>query len=99
MPSLHVGWAVLIAIGMYRAFPGNRLVMLFAAVHPVVQWSSTVFTGNHYILDGVEGLVVATLGLAIATFMQRRGYAFLREKLGIEHEPAVPRPAQKGSAP
>jgi membrane-associated phospholipid phosphatase len=99
MPSLHVGWAVLIAIGMYRAFPRNRLVMLFAAVHPITQWSSTVFTGNHYILDGVGGLVVAALGLALATFMQRRGYAYLREKLGIEHEPVTSRPAQKRSAP
>ena len=83
MPSLHVGWAFLIALGMLRAFPRNRLVMVLAVLHPLTQWSSTVLTGNHYFLDGVGGLVVASFGLGIATVMQRRGYAFLRQKLAI----------------
>jgi membrane-associated phospholipid phosphatase len=88
MPSLHVGWAFLLAVGMYRAYPQNRLVIAFAVVHPFMQWSATVFTGNHYILDGFGGLFVAGLGLAAATFMQRRGYALLRQKLGLHHEHA-----------
>ncbi len=90
MPSLHVGWAFLLAIGMYRAYPRNRLVIAFALVHPFTQWSSTVFTGNHYFLDGIGGLVVASLGLCAATFMQRRGYALLRRKLGLHHAHAEP---------
>jgi membrane-associated phospholipid phosphatase len=83
MPSLHVGWAFLVALGAVRAFPGNRLVLVLAVLHPIAQWSSTVFTGNHYFLDGVGGLAVAALGLGAATFMQRRGYAGLREWLGM----------------
>lgn len=83
MPSLHVGWAFLVAIGVVLAFPGNRLVLVLAVLHPVGQWSSTVFTGNHYFLDGVGGVVVAALGLAIAVYMRDRGYPWLRAKLGV----------------
>jgi hypothetical protein len=86
LPSLHVGWAFLLAIGAIRAFPANRLVLLLALLHPGAQWSSTVFTGNHYFLDGVGGIVVALFGLGAAVFMQRRGYAFLRRWLGLEPE-------------
>ena len=78
VPSLHVGWAVLVATGMVLAFPRNRLVLLMALAHVLAQSSSTVFTGNHYFLDGAAGLLAASGGLAFATFMQRRGYAYLR---------------------
>jgi hypothetical protein len=81
MPSLHVGWAFLVAIGVVLAFARGDLpawlrptVILLAILHPLAQWSSTVFTGNHYFLDGVGGLVTGALGLAFAIFMQRRGY-------------------------
>jgi hypothetical protein len=84
MPSLHVGWAFLLSIGVVMAFPRNRLVLVLALAHPAAQWASTVFTGNHYILDGVGGLVVAGVGLAFAAGMQRWGYAALRQRLGLD---------------
>ena len=84
MPSLHVGWAFLLAIGVVLAFPGNRVVLLLALVHPLAQWASTIFTGNHYILDGVGGLAVATGGLAFALAMQRWGYRRLRALMRFE---------------
>lgn len=84
MPSLHVGWAFLVAIGVVMAFPGNRMVLLLAVLHPILQWASTVFTGNHFFLDGVGGVVVAALGLGVASFMQTRGYPLLRAKLGLD---------------
>lgn len=74
LPSLHVGWAFLIAIGVAAAFPGNRWVLALAVLHPITQWVSTVITGNHYFLDGVAGLVAAAGGLAMAWAMQRWGY-------------------------
>ena len=82
MPSLHVGWAFLLSLGVVRAFPGNRLVVVLAVLHPLAQWSSTVFTGNHFFLDGVGGLGAAGAGLMFATFMQQRGYAAVRRWLG-----------------
>src|SRR3989304_4032951 len=73
LPSLHVGWAVLLSLGVVMAFPGNRLVLALALLHPIAQWASTVFTGNHYLLDGVGGLVAAAGGLGVARAPQRRG--------------------------
>jgi len=94
MPSLHVGWAFLVAIGVVLAFgrgegQGARakgqvlygLIILVAVLHPIAQWASTVFTGNHFFLDGVGGLVAAALGLAFAVFMQQRGYPALSRLL------------------
>jgi membrane-associated phospholipid phosphatase len=84
MPSLHVGWAFLLASAVVLAFPGNRLVLVLAIAHPIAQWASTIFTGNHYILDGVGGLLVAAAGLLFAIAMQRWGYANLGRLLGID---------------
>jgi hypothetical protein len=79
MPSLHVGWAVLLAVGVWMAFAGNRLVMALAVLHPLTQWASTVTTGNHFWIDGAGGLVAAALGLAFAVLMHRWGYEALRQ--------------------
>jgi membrane-associated phospholipid phosphatase len=83
MPSLHVGWAVLVATGMVLAFPRNRLVLILAVAHVLAQSSSTVFTGNHFFLDGAGGLAVASGGLVFARLMQSRGYQFARSTLGV----------------
>jgi PAP2 superfamily len=89
MPSLHVGWAVLLAMGLTKAFPGNKLVLALAVVHVIAQSSSTVFTGNHYFLDWAGGLTAASLGIAFAVAMQRRGYSIVKGWLGIEREPVA----------
>jgi hypothetical protein len=81
MPSLHVGWAILLSIGVVMAFPGNRVVLALAILHPVAQSASTIFTGNHYFLDGAGGLIAAALGLACAIALQRWGYPSLRRWL------------------
>ncbi|HEY7269175.1 MAG TPA: phosphatase PAP2 family protein [Dehalococcoidia bacterium] len=74
MPSLHVGWSFLLAIGVVMAFGRYRWVWPLALLHPLTQSASTIFTGNHYFLDGAAGLAVATAGLALALSMQRWGY-------------------------
>jgi membrane-associated phospholipid phosphatase len=86
MPSLHVGWSVLLAIGVVWAFGRWWPVVILATLHPLAQSASTVFTGNHYFLDGAGGLMAAAFGLAFAYAMQRWGYAALRRTLGIEEE-------------
>jgi PAP2 superfamily protein len=80
MPSLHVGWSILLAIGVLAAFGRYKWVWPLALVHPVVQSASTVFTGNHFFLDGAVGLAVALTGLVLALVMQGWGYPALRRR-------------------
>ena len=82
MPSLHVGWSVLLGLGVALAF-GRRYpwVLVLCVLHPLTQSASTVFTGNHYFLDGAAGLVAAAFGLGVAYSMQRWGYPRLSRLL------------------
>ncbi len=81
VPSLHVGWAFLLSIGVIWAFWPNRLVVALAVIHPFAQAASTVLTGNHFFFDGIVGLGVASTGLAFAVAMQRWGYPALGRAL------------------
>jgi membrane-associated phospholipid phosphatase len=74
LPSMHVGWTFLLAVALYLAFQNFRLRSLFFLI-PILMFSSTVATGNHYFLDGVLGLVVAVAALRVALFLQKRPQA------------------------
>lgn len=65
MPSLHVGWNLLMGIAIWRS---TRQVAwrTFAVVMPLAMWMSTILTANHFVLDGVVGSIVALVGLVIA---------------------------------
>jgi hypothetical protein len=45
---------------------------------PVLQFTSIVFTANHYVLDAYGGLGAGLLGLLLAVALQRWGYPFAR---------------------
>ena len=62
MPSLHVGWAVLVAIGLILS-TRTRWRWLWLA-HPVITFVVVVGTANHWWLDGL--LAIALLGPAMA---------------------------------
>ena len=74
MPSLHFGWALLIAVGLWWARPAGRrgwglaspAVGLVAGLIVVGQFFAVVLTGNHWILDAVAGAIVAGVGLTVA---------------------------------
>ena len=70
LPSMHVGWTFLLAVAITRARPHWRWRGLAFAI-PIVMFSATVVTGNHWFLDGALGLVVALAGLAIAVRIRR----------------------------
>jgi hypothetical protein len=61
MPSLHFGWALIVAIGLGRLTRRRRRLWM---AHPVITLLAIVVTGNHYWLDAaVAGvLVVAAVG-------------------------------------
>ncbi|MGH3334689.1 MAG: phosphatase PAP2 family protein, partial [Nocardioides sp.] len=71
MPSMHVGWSLLVGIFGFRALRGNPLRWLFA-LHPVVMAIAVTATGNHYFLDSAGGvLVVLTALTAIRPFNRK----------------------------
>lgn len=74
VPSLHVGWNLLVGIVMFRA-TRHVAVRVLAVVGPVLMASAVVTTANHYVIDGVIGSVVALVGLAGAYGLNRWIYS------------------------
>jgi hypothetical protein len=63
MPSLHVGWAAMVAIAMIMV-TRSRWRWLWIA-HPVVTFAVVVLTANHYWLDGLVALTLLACCLPI----------------------------------
>lgn len=68
MPSMHVGWALLVAWGVLRY--GSGRWRLLAVAHPVLTTVVVVLTANHYWLDGVVGVAVIAAVLAATARME-----------------------------
>ncbi len=81
VPSLHVGWSLLLAVVVFDA-TRNWWLRLAAFSVLALQALSVVATANHFIFDGVMGMVVSLIALAAAAWLQRRGYPGLRQWFG-----------------
>jgi hypothetical protein len=67
---------------MFRATPNVVARWATVAVF-VLQCVAVVGTGNHFIFDGVIGLIVCAAGLAMAIWLQRWGYPAMRGRLAL----------------
>jgi len=65
MPSLHVGWNLLMGIAIVTQ-TRHLFWKAFGVAMPVLMILATIVTANHYIVDGLAGAAVALIGLAIA---------------------------------
>lgn len=63
MPSVHVGWAALIALGAFRL--GRGPWRWIGVLHLVLTVLVVVATGNHYWLDGVVALGLLAAAVAV----------------------------------
>jgi PAP2 superfamily len=63
MPSLHVGWALLVAIVLISASQ-SQWRWLFVA-HPILTSLVVVVTANHFWLDGIVGAALVLFALAV----------------------------------
>ena len=65
LPSLHVGWDLLIALGL---FWGTRryFVRLSVLLLPPAMLFATIVTGNHFFIDGIAGASLACLAYFVA---------------------------------
>jgi len=69
MPSLHFGWALMIALSIRSLTPRRSRWWL---LHPAITLLAIVSTGNHYWIDAA---IAAGLALGIAALLGRRGEA------------------------
>lgn len=69
MPSLHVGWAILVAWGIVKF--GRWRLRWLAVLYPVATTSVVVLTANHYWLDGIVGAAVVVVSIALSGPIQR----------------------------
>lgn len=63
MPSLHVAWAALVAVGLIVST--RTRWRWFWMIHPVITLAVVVVTANHYWLDGIIGIILLTIALAV----------------------------------
>ncbi|MDA3038199.1 MAG: phosphatase PAP2 family protein [Actinomycetota bacterium] len=84
MPSLHVGWAVLVAISVI-ALCRSRWRFL-ALIHPAVTTSVVVLTANHYWADAIIA-VILVLGAWVFTVRLARVGLFSFTSLPRKEDP------------
>jgi hypothetical protein len=64
MPSMHVGWSLLVALIVFR-LTRRRLVRGLVALHPLLMAVTVTATGNHYFADEIAGAVVALAAVGL----------------------------------
>lgn len=70
IPSMHIGWDLLMGIGLIWAST-RASVRWFGALLPVGMLLAVVVTGNHYVIDGVAGAATGMAGLLLALGLER----------------------------
>lgn len=71
LPSMHVGWMLLIALGLFQSIkqPQLRYAVLLL---PPMMLIATVITGNHFFVDGVAGLALSAVAFVVALWLHER---------------------------
>jgi PAP2 superfamily len=77
VPSMHVGWSLLVAVYAFRATK-RRCLRAFFLVHPGLMAVSVTATGNHFFLDAIAGVAVVSLTLALLHGRRRRPQRLVR---------------------
>jgi len=65
MPSLHVGWNLLMGIALAREAT-RPVAMWFGSLMPIAMYGTVVVTANHYFLDGVVGGAIVVVSLVVS---------------------------------
>lgn len=88
LPSLHFGWNLLIGIAMVQVLRKWPL-RAAAGAFPLAMAVAVIVTANHFIIDAIAGGLLATLGLAVATWLERspRGWVVYRRLVPLRGPP------------
>jgi membrane-associated phospholipid phosphatase len=73
MPSLHAADALIVGITLATVCR-NRFAKLFWALWPAWVWFSVMATANHFWLDIVAGILVATVAAAVVNHKHLRRF-------------------------
>lgn len=81
VPSLHVGWSVLLAFVVFMA---TKNPLYRGAVLGILglQTVAVMATANHYFFDTMVGTLVCVAALMIALWLQSAGYPQIRDFFG-----------------
>jgi PAP2 superfamily protein len=92
MPSVHVGWAVLIGVVVVRISPSPwRWLVL---IHPAITIFVVAATANHFWLDGIVAVALLALSMG-AQWAARRAFAAWRLR-HLAEPPVLPEPEAVG---
>lgn len=70
LPSVHVLWALLTALGLWYAAPG-RAARVATCLFPLATISSVVITGNHYLIDCAASALLIAVYLTLQRLSSR----------------------------
>ncbi len=95
MPSLHQGWTIMIAVGIWwmtKSWWGRAIAVFL----PIAMFVGITSTGNHFILDAVGGAVVMGVSFGITALIWRYKSAlslkFLKKNKGAVSSTDCKRP-------
>ena len=71
MPSLHVGWDLLVGLALVAA-ASTWLLRFVGRLMPLLMAAATVLTANHYLLDVLAGAAFGLAGWMIALQLEKR---------------------------
>ena len=71
VPSMHVGWSLLVAVVGFRTVR-RRAARACFAVHPLLIAVAVAATGNHFFVDCVGGAAVACVTVAVLAIASMR---------------------------
>jgi PAP2 superfamily len=76
MPSLHVGWDLLIGLAIFVA-ARHTLVKMVGVLMPIAMATAVVLTANHYIIDAIIGATLtSTCWIACGRWSRSRGLQY-----------------------
>jgi hypothetical protein len=80
MPSLHVGWALIVGLTLtWAARP--LLLRALGLIYPLIMLTTVIVTGNHYLLDGLGALAVVSFAAVCSVMVAWRGAG--KQSLGL----------------
>lgn len=71
MPSLHVGWDLLVGIAIVTS-ASTLLLKAVGCILPILMMLAVTLTANHYVLDVLAGISLVLVAHVIALALERR---------------------------